>query len=358
MRDKFLLLYRPSSTVYRLPSTVHNQELRKTALSDQQSAEERNYIETLVVALGGNAIQRSGEKGTYEEQLANVSRAMASVAELADRGYRVVLTHGNGPQVGTILLQQAAAEASQGIPSMPMDVAGAMTQGAIGYMMQQSLQNELRARGRPWPVATVVTQVVIDPNDPAFSNPTKPIGPFYTAGEATGLRAKGYTIIEDSGRGYRRVVPSPQPAAVAEIYAIRTLVNAGALVICAGGGGIPVMRDAAGLLHGVEAVIDKDLGASLLAQRLDADRLLILTDVERAAINFRQPDQRNLDTVTLDEMKQYIAEGHFAAGSMGPKVRAAVAFVESGGTEAIITQLQSALPALEGKTGTHVVRNE
>jgi carbamate kinase len=324
-------------------------------LSDQIGTQERNYIETLVVALGGNAIQQSGEKGTAEEQFANVSRAMASVAELADRGYRVVLTHGNGPQVGTILLQQAAAEASDGIPAMPMDVAGAMSQGQLGYMMQQCLQNELRKRGRPWPVATVITQMVVDPHDPAFSNPTKPIGPFYTQEKAEELRAKGYTVIEDSGRGYRRVVPSPQPAALAEIYAIRTLVNSGALVICSGGGGIPVVRDKDGLLHGVEAVIDKDMGASLIAQKLDADRLLILTDVEQAAINYRKPDQRALGHVGVDEMKGYVEEGHFAAGSMGPKVRAAISFVEAGGKEAIITQLQSSLAAVEGKTGTHVV---
>ncbi len=327
-------------------------------LSDQSGTQERVYIETLVVALGGNAIQQSGEKGSAAGQFANVGRAMASVAELADRGYRVVLTHGNGPQVGTILLQQAAAEAAEGIPAMPMDVAGAMSQGQLGYMMQQCLQNELRKRGRPWPVATVVTQMVVDPNDPAFSNPTKPIGPFYTQEKAAELREKGYTMIEDSGRGYRRVVPSPQPAAVAEIYAIRTLVNSGALVICAGGGGIPVVRDSEGLLHGVEAVIDKDMGASLIAQRLDADRLLILTDIERVTINYRKPDQRALDCVGVTEMKGYMSEGHFAAGSMGPKVRAAVSFIEAGGKEAIITHLHSALAALEGESGTHVVPDE
>lgn len=320
----------------------------------QAETQERNYIETLVVALGGNAIQQAGERGTAAEQFANISRAMASVAELAHRGYRVALTHGNGPQVGTILLQQAAAEATAGIPAMPMDVAGAMSQGQLGYMMQQSLQNELRKLGRPWPVATIITQMVVDPKDPAFANPTKPIGPFYTLEKAEALRAKGYTIIEDSGRGYRRVVPSPQPAAIAEIYAIRTLVNSGALVICGGGGGIPVVRDPGGALHGVEAVIDKDMSASLLAQKLDADRLLILTDVEKVAINFRKPDQRDLDWVSTQEMHAYIKEGHFAAGSMGPKVRAAVQFVEAGGKEAIITQLQSALSALEGHTGTHV----
>jgi carbamate kinase len=330
----------------------------RTVLSNQSVAQGRTYIETLVVALGGNAIQQAGDKGTAQEQFANVGRAMASVAELADRGYRVVLTHGNGPQVGTILLQQAAAEAAEGIPAMPMDVAGAMSQGQLGYMMQQCLQNELRRRGRPWPVATVVTQMVVDPADPAFSHPTKPIGPFYTREKAEELQARGFSMVEDAGRGYRRVVPSPMPAAIAEIYAVKTLINSGALVICAGGGGIPVVRDQKGVLHGVEAVIDKDLGASLLAQKLDADRLLILTDVEKAAVNFRKPDQRTLDRVPLSEMKGYMAEGHFAAGSMGPKVRAAVQFVEAGGREAILTHLHSALAALEGKTGTHVVPDE
>jgi carbamate kinase len=313
---------------------------------------ERQYIETLVVALGGNAIQRAGQKGTAEEQVENVASAMASVAELADRGYRVVLTHGNGPQVGTILVQQAAAQEATGIPPMPMDIAGAMSQGQLGYMMQRCLQNELRKRGRPWPVATVVTQTVVDPADPAFGNPTKPIGPFYSAEQAEEMRGRGLHVVEDSGRGYRRVVPSPQPAAIAEIYAIRTLVNSGTLVICSGGGGIPVVRDENGMLKGVEAVIDKDMSASLLAQRLDADRLLILTDVERVSINFRKPDQRELSRVTVAEAKRYIEEGHFAAGSMGPKVRAAVGFVEGGGKQAIITDLHRALSALEGQTGT------
>lgn len=323
-------------------------------MSDTTPGQGRTYIETLVIALGGNAIQQAGEKGTAAEQLANVSHAMRSVADLADRGYRVVLTHGNGPQVGTILLQQAAGEEHKGIPAMTMDLAGAMSQGQLGYMMQQCLQNELRSRGRPWPVATVVTQTVVDPNDPAFKNPTKPIGPFYTAEKAEELRGKGYTVIEDAGRGYRRVVPSPMPAAIAEIYAVRTLVNSGALVICSGGGGIPVVRDEEGRLRGVEAVIDKDLSASLLAQRLDADRLLILTDVEQVFINYRKPDQKALSRLSLQEAKQLVEAGHFAAGSMGPKVRAAVGFVEAGGREAIITHLRSALSALEGTTGTRI----
>ena len=321
-------------------------------VSSKNEGQERQYIETLVVALGGNAIQRAGQKGTAAEQIANVSSAMASVAELAVRGYRIVLTHGNGPQVGTILVQQAAAEVSEGIPAMPMDVAGAMSQGQLGYMMQQCLQNELRKRGKPWPVATVITQMVVDPNDPAFENPTKPVGPFYTAEKAEELRKQGFRVVEDSGRGYRRVVPSPQPAAIAEIYAIRTLVNSGTLVICSGGGGVPVLRDSDGMLHGVEAVIDKDMGASLLAQKLEADRLLILTDVEKVSINFRKPGQQELDKVTIEEAKRYIEEGHFAAGSMGPKVKAALQFVQAGGKQAIITQLHSAINAIDGKTGT------
>ena len=330
--------------------------MSNTPLTVTTNDEERQYIETLVVALGGNAIQGAGQRGTAEEQFENVAHAMASVAELAHRGYRVVLTHGNGPQVGAILLQQTAAEAATGIPPMPMDVAGAMSQGQLGYMMQRCLYNELRKRGRPWPVATVVTQVLVDSNDPAFANPTKPIGPFYTAEQAEEMRSRGLHVIEDSGKGYRRVVPSPQPAAIAEIYAIRALVNSGALVICSGGGGIPVVREGErGTLRGVEAVIDKDLSASLLAQRLDADRLLILTDVERVAINYRQPDQQELSNLTLQEATRYIEQGHFAAGSMGPKVRAAVQFVQAGGKQAIITHLHSAISALEGKTGTSFV---
>lgn len=324
--------------------------------SETEDTQRRNYIETLVVAVGGNAIQQSGERGTAGEQFANVSRAMSSMAELAERGYRVVLTHGNGPQVGTILLQQAAGEATNGIPSMPMDVAGAMSQGQVGYMMQQCLQNEMRSRGRAWPVVALVTQMVVDPNDPAFSNPTKPIGPFYTQEKAEELKSQGFHVIEDSGRGYRRVVPSPMPAAIAEIYAVKTLVNSGTLVICSGGGGIPVVRDPDGKLRGVEAVIDKDMGASLLAQKLDADRLLILTNVQKVSINFRKPDQQELTNLTVEEAKAYIEQGHFAAGSMGPKVRAAVGFVEAGGKQAIITHLHSAIAALDGHTGTSITQ--
>jgi carbamate kinase len=320
----------------------------------QRGGQDHNYRETLILALGGNAIQQKGQCGTAAEQLDNVSNAMQSVAELVSRGYRVVLTHGNGPQVGTILVQQAEAEAVVGVPSMPMDVAGAMSQGQIGYMMQQCLRNELRKRGINLHVATVVTQMVVDPDDPAFQNPTKPIGPYYTAEKAEELRKQGYTVSDDSGKGQRRVVPSPVPVAIEEIGVIRALVESGALVICAGGGGIPVVRGEEGMLHGVEAVIDKDMGASLLARELHADRLMILTDVEKAAINFRKPDQRELTDMSVEEAKRYIAEGHFATGSMGPKVRASVSFVEAGGKQSIITHLRSAIDALEGKTGTSI----
>ncbi len=203
-------------------------------------------------------------------------------------------------------------------------------------------------------IATVVTQMVVDPNDPAFQNPTKPIGPYYTTERAAEMRLRGYTVSDDSGKGQRRVVPSPTPVAIEEISAIKTLVKSGTLVICSGGGGVPVVRDDAGLLHGVEAVIDKDLGASLLARELGADYLMILTDVEKAAINFRKPNQQELGNISGEEAMRYIAEGHFATGSMGPKVRAAVSFVEAGGKRATITHLQSAIAALEGKTGTSI----
>ena len=320
----------------------------------QRGGYESNYNETLVLALGGNAIQQKGQRGTSEEQRDNVSKAMQSVAELISRGYRVVLTHGNGPQVGTILVQQAEAEAAVGLPAMPMDVAGAMSQGQLGYMMQQCLHNELHKRGITLQIATVVTQVVVDPEDRAFQNPTKPIGPYYSAEKAEELRKKGFTVSDDSGKGQRRVVPSPVPVAIEEIEVIRALVESGALVICCGGGGIPVVRDEAGMLQGVEAVIDKDMGASLLARELRADRLMILTDVERAAINFRKPDQQELSEINVDDARRYIAEGHFGTGSMGPKVRAATDFVEAGGKQAIITHLRSALDALNGKTGTSI----
>jgi carbamate kinase len=310
--------------------------------------------ETLVVALGGNAIKQAGERGTSAEQFANVARAAEAIAALVERGDRVVITHGNGPQVGSLLLQQAAA--AKDVPPLPMDVCGAMTQGWIGYMISQALGNALarrnhRAAGR---IATVVTQVLVDAADPAFQHPTKPVGPFYSAEDAQRMADAGVAVVEDSGRGWRRVVPSPTPVGLVEIAAVRQLVTAGMLVNTSGGGGIPVVRDAEGQLHGVEAVIDKDLAGALLARELRADRLLILTDVEQVAIDYQKPTQRPLAHISVAEARVYLADGQFAAGSMGPKVRAAVEFVEAGGRQAIITQLYRAVAALDGQTGTVV----
>ena len=310
--------------------------------------------ETLVVALGGNAIKQAGEQGTSAEQFANVRHAAEAIAALVERGDRVVITHGNGPQVGSLLLQQAAAAAE--VPALPMDVCGAMTQGWIGYMIAQALGNVLAARRHPAAeqIAPLVTQVLVSPTDPAFEHPTKPVGPFYNADEAARLRAQGFTVVEDSGRGWRRVVPSPQPIGIVEIAAVRRLVAAGMLVVTSGGGGIPVVRDAAGQLRGVEAVIDKDLAGALLARELRADRLLMLTDVEQVAIDYKKPTQRNLRRLSVAEARTYLSDGQFAAGSMGPKVQAAVDFIAGGGRQAIITQLFRAADALDGRTGTMI----
>ncbi|HUS15900.1 MAG TPA: carbamate kinase [Chloroflexia bacterium] len=315
---------------------------------------EQGRPETLVIALGGNAIKAAGEQGTSTEQFRNVQRAADTVAELVVRGYRVVVTHGNGPQVGNLLIQQAAGAAQ--VPAMPMDVAGAMTQGWIGYMIQQCLRNALVRRGHPAAraVTTIITQTIVDRGDPAFENPTKPVGPFYGADDAQRMRYAGMRLVEDSGRGWRRIVASPQPRAIAEIDAIGAMLRDGMLVIAGGGGGIPVIQEADGTLTGVEAVIDKDLGAAMLAQQVGATRLLILTDVEKVAIHYKKPDQRDLDHLTPGEARAYLGEGYFAKGSMGPKVQAAVNFVEAGGEQAIITQLFAALDALAGKTGTVV----
>lgn len=310
---------------------------------------------TVVVALGGNAILQSGQRGTVEEQRENVRKTSASIVSILEAGYRVVVTHGNGPQVGNVLIQQE--EAKNLVPPMTLDICGAQTQGQIGYLLQQTLKNELLKRGYDKPVVTLLTQVVVDARDPAFQNPTKPVGPFYTREKAEKLmQEKGYIMKEDSGRGWRRVVPSPDPLAILEADIIRDLVERGVLVIASGGGGVPVMRLPDGSYQGLEAVIDKDLAGEKLAREVNADLLLILTDVEKVALNFRQPNQVLLDRVTLAEGRRYQKEGHFKAGSMGPKMEAALRFVESGREMAIITALDKAVEALAGKTGTRVVR--
>ncbi len=312
---------------------------------------------TVVVALGGNALLQVGQKGTFEEQMQNVYNAAEQLAELVLSGkWRLVITHGNGPQVGNILLQNEAGKHL--VPPMPMDVCGAESQGMIGYMIQQAMHNVLARRGRPdIPVVTVVTQVLVDKNDPAFQNPTKPVGPFYTKEEALRLKEeKGWHVVEDAGRGWRRVVPSPDPKAIVEREAIRILVENHAIVIASGGGGIPVIKED-GSYRGVEAVIDKDLAGERLAEDVGAQVFLILTDVDRVRLNYRQPNEVALSRMTVAEAKRYLAEGHFAKGSMEPKVKACVRFVEAGGELAIIAALSQAAAALEGRAGTQIVRD-
>lgn len=311
----------------------------------------------VVIALGGNAILQRGQKGTYEEQMENVKKTAKQIVDIIlDNEYEVVITHGNGPQVGALLLQQDAGEHIHGIPAQPMDVCGGMSQGQIGYMIQQAIKNELRKRGIDKPVATIVTQTLVDKNDPAFQHPSKPVGPFYDEETAKKLaKEKGWVVIEDSGRGWRRVVPSPDPISHIEAPIIQDLVDKGFIVIASGGGGIPVIEED-GQLKGVEAVIDKDLAGEKLAEEVNADIFMILTDVNGAAIHYGKPEEKWLEKVTVNEMKKYYEEGHFKKGSMGPKVLAAIRFIEWGGERAIIAALDKAVEALEGKTGTQIIK--
>lgn len=305
----------------------------------------------IVLAFGGNAILQSKQKGTAEEQRANVHTACLAVADLVEAGHQVIITHGNGPQVGAVLLQNEIAK--ELVPAMPLDLCGAATQGQIGYMIQQSLSNILVERAIWQPVVSLVTQVLVNESDPAFSNPTKPIGSFYTADEAARFSAeKGWVMREDKARGgWRRVVASPDPIRIVERSAVRSLLDVGALVVTAGGGGIPVI-ERAGKLVGVEAVIDKDLASQRLACDVQADTLLILTDVSEIALHYNTPDQVNLRSIALTDVKRYYAEGHFKAGSMGPKVLAAMRFIADGGKRSIITSLDMAGQAMQGLAGT------
>ncbi|WP_297521965.1 carbamate kinase [Thermococcus sp.] len=311
-------------------------------------------MKRVVIALGGNAILQRGQRGTYEEQMENVMKTAKQIVDIIEKGYEVVITHGNGPQVGALLLHMDAGQQVYGIPAQPMDVAGAMTQGQIGYMIQQALHNELRKRGIERVVATIVTQTIVDKNDPAFQNPSKPVGPFYDEETAKKLaEEKGWTVIEDAGRGWRRVVPSPDPRGHVEAPVIGDLVEKGFIVIASGGGGVPVVEEN-GQLRGVEAVIDKDLAGERLAEEVNADIFMILTDVNGAAINYGKENELWLERATVDELRRYYEEGHFKKGSMGPKVLAAMRFVEWGGERAVIAALDRAVEALEGKTGTQV----
>ena len=311
--------------------------------------------EKIVIALGGNALQSGKSEATAEAQLEVVKKTCEFIADISTSGYEMGVVHGNGPQVGRILL--ASETAKDVTPAMPFDVCGAMSEGYIGYHLQQALKHSLKKRGKDFPVLTVVTQMVVDKEDKGFKNPTKPIGPFYTEEEAKELEnTKGYSMKEDAGRGFRRVVASPIPKEIVEIEAIKQLWPTSIVISC-GGGGIPVVKHEDGSLEGVAAVIDKDFAAELLAEEVDADVLMILTEVEKVAVNFNKPDQRDLDELTIEEANKHIADGQFAPGSMLPKVEAAMKFVQSGnGRRAIITSLDKAIDAIEGKTGTVFVK--
>ncbi len=307
-----------------------------------------------VVALGGNAILGPRDRGTVEEQRSTIKKTAATILRIAQAGSRVVITHGNGPQIGAILIQNESGKKS--VPSMPVDVCVAETQGMLGYMITQALRNEAKSRRVSIEIATILTQTVVRKNDPAFHAPSKPVGPFYGRAEAQILtREKGYKMIEDAGRGWRRVLPSPDPREVLEAKAIEKLVSDGFIVIANGGGGIPVVREGR-RTRGVEAVVDKDLSSQTLASQIRASALILLTDVTRVYLNYGQPNQTKLDKITTREAKKYLSQGHFLAGSMEPKVRAAVRFVESGGRFAAIGALDDAFEVSQGKLGTQVVR--
>ena len=308
-------------------------------------------MQKIVVALGGNALQSGNGPATAEAQLEVVKKTCEHIAEISKRGYELAVVHGNGPQVGRILL---ASETAQDVtPAMPFDVCGAMSQGYIGYHLQQALRFALKKREKNIPVVTLATQIVVDKDDPGFKNPTKPIGPFYSEEEAKALvEEKGYSVKEDAGRGWRRVVASPIPKKIVEIDSVRKLWDTTIVITC-GGGGIPVIEKEDGSLEGVAAVIDKDFAAELLAEEIEADALMILTEVEKVAVNFNKPNQEDLAHMTYAEAEKHCQDGQFAPGSMLPKVQAAMKFVKANPEKkAIITSLDKAIDALEGKTGT------
>lgn len=310
--------------------------------------------EVIVVALGGNAILQHDEKGTFDQQYRNVRNTSTQLADAIESGKRLVLTHGNGPQIGATVIRHEMARTA--VPPLPLDACGAETQGMLGYMIQQTLEDELYRRNLAKPVVTIVTQVLVDKSDPAFEKPTKPIGPFYSREQADDLAKsrKDLTIVEERGKGFRRAVASPEPKKIVEGEAIRTLVqHDGAIVIACGGGGIPVVSQGAGFV-GVEAVIDKDLAAERLASVVAANQLVILTDVNGVYINYGKRNQEFLSEATVAQLKELLQEGQFSKGSMEPKVRATIRFLENGGQRAVIAHLRDIHLALEGKAGTNI----
>ena len=311
----------------------------------------------LLVAIGGNATHPENIRGTSDEQKELAARTAQALLPLAQLDNELILTHGNGPVVGKILMRQALT--SQRIPPMSLDICVAHSQGGIAYLLVQALENALREDDNARHVACLLTQVEVDAEDPAFQNPTKPVGPFFTRDEAEALtRELGWLMREDSGRGWRHVVPSPRPRHIVDLSLIQVLARRGTIVVAGGGGGIPVIRGPKGVRHGVAAVIDKDLTSAHMANVLDIRHLMILTAVSKVAVNYGRPDQRFLDRVSLRELKALQAEGHFPPGSMGPKVAAAIRFLESGGERVIIGHLEEAMAALRGETGTHVLSGD
>ena len=309
-----------------------------------------------VIAIGGNSLVRDNSRQTVEDQYDAVCETAKSIAGMLEQGFDVVVTHGNGPQVGFILRRSDIAYETAGMHRVPLVSCGADTQGAIGYQIQQALDNEFLKRGLKKSAVTLVTQVVVDGQDPAFMKPTKPIGSFYTQEQNEKIRTEhpDWVMMFDAGRGYRRVVPSPLPQEIVEADCIKMLVKAGYCLIAVGGGGIPVIRQADGTLKGAEAVIDKDFASSLLATQIQADVLVISTAVPKVYLNYGKPDEKALDRVSLAELKQYVLEGHFAPGSMLPKIQAVINFLENGGSKALITNPESLAEAVAEKTGTHI----
>jgi carbamate kinase len=307
----------------------------------------------MVIALGGNAIQRPGQRGSVEEQIANIGRSLDGIMRTLAAGWSLALTHGNGPQVGQMLLMVEAARGQ--VPELPLGICVADTEGALGYLIQQAVLNRLRQERRPLAVVTIITQVVVKKDDPAFTRPTKPVGPFLRQDEAERFsRERGWAIMEDAGRGYRRVVPSPRPLAIVEGDAIRRLLEAGMVVIAAGGGGVPVVEEPNGQLRGVDAVVDKDLASGVLARSIGARRLVMLTGEPFVFLDYGKATQRPLRALSVQEARRYLEEGQFPPGSMGPKIEAALDFLASGGREALITSIEGFTAARNGGVGTWI----
>ncbi len=307
-----------------------------------------------LIAFGGNALLPENQRGIQEEQMKNAERAAQLMAHIVRKGYELIIVHGNGPQVGNLLIQME--EAVTKVPPYSLDLCDAMTEGSMGFMLERAITNELRRHSIDKEVITLVTQVVVDRNDPAFNTPTKPVGPFYTRYRAQQLaREKKWTVVEDAGRGYRKVVPSPKPIDVVSKWIIRDLVCAGRIVIAAGGGGIPVIINGRGLFKGVEAVIDKDYVSSLIAREVKVDLFIILTNIEKVYRDYGSPQERPLDVMTVDEAREYLSQGQFPAGSMGPKIEAAVDYIQAGGKEVLITSAGHLKAALINRSGTRIV---